>query len=102
MELTVTLKIQVDDDKVFNTLPEDMQETILKEVELDKKWADAHVNHVYSMRSTYISRCAQDHFGGLFSSKLRSSPVVNKSAHKELGIDLNEGEIQIQKFREDK
>ncbi len=98
MELTVTLKIQVDDDKVFNALPKDMQEEIAKEVELDKKWAGAdnkrHKDLALAMRSTYITQHAQEYFGSWVG--------VHKSAPKGLGIDLNEGEIQNQKFREDK
>ena len=99
MELKVTLKIKVDDDKVFNALPEHMQEDVEWRM-ADQKEGFTHADHpdnvefFKEMRSRYISGYATHHFGDFFV-------VSNAVAHKELGIDVNDAEVISQQFRGD-
>tara|TARA_Y100000310_G_C20561276_1_gene753179 strand:- start:609 stop:911 length:303 start_codon:yes stop_codon:yes gene_type:complete len=99
MELTVTLKIQVDDDKVFNALPQDMQEAVEYFAEDVKKgFTDLNdpdnVAFFKEMRSRYVSDYARRHFGDFWV-------VSNAVAHKELGIDVNDAKVISQDFRGD-
>lgn len=99
MELKVTLKIKVDDDKVFNALPKDMQEAVEQALVNRKEgFTDAdhpdNVDFFKELRSHYISGYAAHHFGDFFVA----SKIV---AHKDLGIDINDAEVISQDFRMD-
>ena len=97
MELTVSLQIKIDDDKVFNALPQDMQEAVEHLFESHKASftdPDRHVPYLKEARSNFISDYARRHFGDFWE--------VNKVVdYKGLGIDLNDEEVISQKFRGD-
>ena len=99
MELKITLKIKVDDDKVFNALPKDMQEAVEWRM-ADRKEGFTNADHPDNVefwkerRSHYICGYAAHHFGDFFVA----SKIV---AHKDLGIDINDAEVISQDFRGD-
>ena len=106
MELTVSLKIKIDDDKVFNALPQVMQEAVVYHVEQHQKRFNKsmirhlgvdhpdNIKYLNQQRSSYISDYARLHFGDFFT-------VSNAVVHKELGVDVNDAEVTSQKFRGD-